>query len=154
MASPCLLAALTILSGNIDVEIKTILVLILDVRGDNIQVEGEPYWHHDLWHSIVDVLRADRRKMCGVLNPGPGRRRLWGHEAFFSHWRSGVGNTQVLVHGSQNLTRQGHAHTPELPILRVHGGVIVLTFCKAPAKAQYPQGHTESGATLGATPAL
>lgn len=129
-------------------------MLILYVGGDNIQVEGEPYWHHDLWHSIVNVLRADRSKVGGVLDPGPGRRRLWGHEAFLSHWRGGVGDSQVLVHGSQNLTRQGHPHTPELPILSVHGGVVVLTIRKAPAKTQYPEGHAESDATLGAMPAL
>lgn len=129
-------------------------MLVLDVRGDNIQVEGEPYRHHDLWHSIVNVLGADWGKMCGVLDPGPGGRRLWGHEAFFSHRGGGVGDPQVLVHGSQNLTRQGNPHTPELPILRVHSGVIVLTFREAPAKTQDPQGHDESGATPGATPAL
>lgn len=129
-------------------------MLILYVGGDNIQVEGEPNWHHDLWHSIVNVLRADGSKVGGVLDPGPGRRRLWGHEAFLSHWRGGVGNSQVLVHGSQNLTRQGHPHTPELPILGVHGGVVVLTIRKAPAKTQHPEGHAESDATPGAMPAL
>lgn len=61
--------ALTILSGDIDVEVQTILVLVLYVGGDYIQVEGEPDGHHDLRHGVVDVLRADGGEVGGVLDP-------------------------------------------------------------------------------------
>lgn len=136
LVSPCSPVALTILSWNIDVKIKTILVLILYVGRDYIQVEGEPDWHHDLWHSVVNILGADWSEVSGVLDPRPGGGRLWGHEAFFSHWGGGVWNPQILVHRPQNLTRQGHPYPSEFPILRVHSGVVVLTsHCqKAPTK--------------------
>lgn len=133
---PCLLITLTILSWNIDVQIKTILVLILYVRSHYIQVESEPYWHHDLWHSVVNILGTDWGKVCGILDPGPGGRRLRGHKAFFSHWGGSIRNPQILVHWAQNLTRQGHPHSPEFPILCVHSRVVVLTShsCKTPIK--------------------
>lgn len=131
-------------------------MLILYIRGNYIQVEGEPYWHHDLWHSIVNILGADGSKVGSVLDPRPGRRRFRWHEAFFSHWGGGIGNPQVLVHGSQNLTGQRHPHPSEFPVLRVYSGVVVLTSHgrKAPAKTEHPQGHAEIGATVGTVPVL
>lgn len=131
-------------------------MLILYVCGNNIQVEGEPDWHHDLWHGIVNILGAHRCKVGGVLDPRPGGRRLWGHEALLSHWGGRIRDAQVLVHGSQNLTGQGHPHPSELPVLCVHSGVVVLPFhsCKAPTNAQRPQGEAEAGALPGAVAVL
>lgn len=92
--------------------------------------------------------------MSGVLDPRPGRRRLRGHEALFSHRGRGVRHPEILVHRPQNLTGQGHPHPSEFPILRVHSGVVVLTSHgrKAPTKTQHPQGQV--GETVGTVPVL
>lgn len=63
--------ALTVVGGSVDVQIQTVLALILNVGGYCVQVVGEPDGHHDLWHRVVDVLRAHGHEVSGVLDPGP-----------------------------------------------------------------------------------
>lgn len=50
---------LTILRGDVDVEVQTVLVGVLDVRGHDIQIGGKPDGQHDLGNGVVDVLGAD-----------------------------------------------------------------------------------------------
>ena len=59
---------LTILCRSVDVQIQTVLALILNVRGYCVQVIGEPYGHHDLRHRVVDVLRAHGHEVGRILD--------------------------------------------------------------------------------------
>lgn len=59
---------LTVVGGSVDVQIQTVLALILNVGSYCVQVVGEPDGHHDLWHSVVDVLRAHGHEVSGVLD--------------------------------------------------------------------------------------
>lgn len=65
--------------------------------------------------------------MGGVLDSRPGRRRLRGHETFFSHGGGSVRNPQILVDRPEDLAGQGDPHPSEFPVLCVHSGMVVLT---------------------------
>lgn len=59
---------LTVFSGDVDVEIKAVLALVLDKSGGGVQVVCEPHRQHDFWQNPVHVLRADWCKLSGVAD--------------------------------------------------------------------------------------
>lgn len=107
---------LTILCGNVDVEVKTVFALVLHVRCRCVQVVGEPHRKHDLGQHSVDILGAHWRKLGSVTDLLPGARCLRGLETPFSYWRGGIGNAQVLLDRAQNLVVQLFADAPKLPV--------------------------------------
>lgn len=150
---------LTILCGNVDVEVKAVLALVLYIRRSCIQVVGEPYGKHDLWQHPVDVLRAHWCKLGSVTDLLPRAWCLRGLEAPLAHWRGGIGDAQVLLDRAQNLIVQLLAYAPKLPVAcgdhRVLGGGEVCPLaggqCQAQRQAQQPhQASVRYAARAGA----
>lgn len=117
---------LTILRRSVDVQVQTVLALILNVRGYCVQVIGKPNGHHNLWRRVVDVLRAHGHEVGRILDPGPRRGLLGGHEALLTNRRSGVGDPEVLINGSEDLAGHGHPEAPQFPKLGGHSWVEFL----------------------------
>lgn len=144
------LTKLTILCGNIYVEVKAVLALVLYITRSSIQVVGEPYGKHDLWQHPVDVLWANWCKLGSVTDLLPGSWCLRGLEAPLAYWRGGIGDAQVLLDRSQNLIVQLLAYAPKLPIAcgdhRVLGGgeVCPLAGGQRQAQCQAQQPHQAS----------
>lgn len=126
---------LTILGGSVDVQIQAVLALVLNVGGHGVQVVGEPDGHHDLWHGVVDVLRAHGHEVGGVFDPRPRGRLLGRHETLVAHGRGGVGDPQILIDGSEHLTGHGNPKASQLPKLGGHCWVEFLArgLCERPA---------------------
>lgn len=120
---------LTIFRRRVDVQIQTVLTLILNVCGHRVQVIREPYGHHDLWHRVVDVLGAHGHELGGVPDSRPGGGLIRGHEALFPHRRGSVGDPEVLIDGSEDLAGDGDPEASQFPELGGHSRVEFLACC-------------------------
>lgn len=114
---------LTILCGYVDVEVEAVLALVLDVARRHVQVVCEPHRQHYLWQHPVDVLRAHRGELGGIADLLPGPRSLRWLKATVTDGCCGVGHTEVLLHGAQDLIVQVLLDASELAIAGGYDGV-------------------------------
>uniref|UniRef100_A0AAY5EFB2 Secreted protein n=1 Tax=Electrophorus electricus TaxID=8005 RepID=A0AAY5EFB2_ELEEL len=68
-----------------NVEVQTVFALLLQVRCHGVEVVGRPDGHHDIGHSVADVLWADGGEARGIPHARPSRGGIWGHEASYLH---------------------------------------------------------------------
>lgn len=107
---------LTVLRGDVDVEIETVLALILQVRSSSFQVLSEPHRHHDFRQRSVDVLWARGWEPCGIPDVVPGSGRFGGLEAPISDGWRGIRNAEKLFHRAEDLVIQLLPNATDLPI--------------------------------------
>lgn len=125
---------LTVLCRDVDVEVETVLALILQVCSSSIQVLREPHGHHDFGQCSVDVLWACWRKPCGIPDVMPSSGCFGGLEAAVSYGRRGIRDAKELFHWAKDLVVQLLPDAADLTVTGGNDGVFGGTVIRALAR--------------------